>query len=88
MTLEQFIAECELCIEAGVVMEQAPKLLAIIRVFAEALEFYAQVFPMPMEVRAEKAEDKKFEAICTQLLSAFHNKAREAQSAVEGIVNG
>ncbi len=36
MTLEQFLADCEHCIDAGVVMEQAPKLLAIIRVLWDA----------------------------------------------------
>jgi hypothetical protein len=39
-----------------------------------ALKFYAEIFPMPMEVIADNKEDKKFEKISTELLNLFHTE--------------
>lgn len=53
-------------------------LIARVKQLEKALKFYAEVFPMPVEVVAHNEKDKKFEEISTALLNTFHTTARKA----------
>lgn len=86
MNLEQFLAECEH--DDMWTLSRQRKLLAIIRVFAEALEKYADetlyrccddgILVKPGKIGWDDPPE----------YDEIHNHAREAQSKVEEIVNG
>lgn len=61
-------------------------LLEIVEKQDAALKFYAEVFPMPMEVIAKNKEDSKFAEISTALLNEFHTTANLVRAEVARMV--
>ena len=75
---------CNPAEQCGLVHDIEWEIERLVKPLIDALEFYAEVFPAPMEVTAHKKEDSKFAKLSEDLLNCFHTKAREALDKFKG----